>query len=185
MNNKTLCKIYFTFNKINHTFEVLFYKTLKKQKIMKARFLFPHYLKRIGIVVVIPFIVLGFMSMYNDFSFEFLFLDYQWFRKTQSDHTGNNLTNELAIIGVIIGLTLVAFSKEKFEDEYVSTLRLESLQWSMYLHFGLLILFTVLIYGSGFYTVMIYNMFTPLIIFILRFNYLLYIKPKFTQEKYD
>jgi hypothetical protein len=155
---------------------------------MKARFLFPHNLKRIGILIAIPSAFLGFLCLYKDFSIPFLTSKKPFFFALEG---GDNflgdfdLTNELAIIGTILGLILFSFSKEKYEDEYVSTLRLESLQWSMYVNFGLLVIFTMLIYGPGYYTVMIYNMFTPLIIFILRFNYLLYIKPKFTQEKYD
>jgi hypothetical protein len=154
---------------------------------MKARFLFPHNLKRIGILIAIPSAFLGFLCLYKDFSIQFLTLRKPLFFALGNDNfLGDfDLTNEFAIIGTILGLILISFSKEKYEDEYVSTLRLESLQWSMYVNFGLLMLFTILIYGSGFYTVTIYNMFTPLIIFILRFNYLLYIKPKFTQEKYD
>jgi hypothetical protein len=154
---------------------------------MKARFLFPHNLKRIGILIAIPSAFLGFLCLYKDFSIQFLTLRKPLFLALGNDNfLGDfDLTNELAIIGTILGLILISFSKEKYEDEYVSTLRLESLQWSMYLNFGFLVVFTLLVYGSNYYTVTVYNMFTPLIIFILRFNYLLYIKPKFTQEKYD
>ena len=41
----------------------------------------------------------------------------------------------------------------------------------------------LLIYVSDYDRVTIHNMFTPLIIFILRFSYLLYVKPNFQQEK--
>lgn len=86
------------------------------------------------------------------------------------------LINDIVIVGTIISLMLIAFSKEKMEDEYVSTLRLESLQWAIYCNFALLIIFTVLINGIDFFTISIYNMFTPLFFFILRFNYLLHFK---------
>ena len=152
---------------------------------MKARFLFPHNFKRIGILLSIPFTILGLLCLYKDFSFHFLVFNKPLFFSLGHDNfLGDfDLTNEFAIIGTILGLILISFSKEKLEDEYVATLRLESLQWSMYVNFALLIFSTLLIYGENYYTVTIYNMFTPLIIFILRFNYLLYIKPHFQQDK--
>ena len=155
---------------------------------MKARFLFPHYLKKVGALITIPCLFLGFLCTTQDFSFNFLTLSkpLPFILSTESSLLGEfNLTNELAIIGTILGLILISFSKERYEDEYVSILRLESLQWAMYLNFGILVISTLLVYGVDYYTITVYNMFTPLIIFILRFNYLLYIKPEFTQEKYD
>ncbi len=165
------------------------HQTLIKQEIiMKARFLFPHNFKTIGILITIPCLILGFLCMSQDFDFDFLTIrkPLPFIFNSENSLLGEfNLTNEFAIIGTILGLILVAFSKEKYEDEYVSTLRLESLQWSMYVNFAFLVIFTLLVYGVDYYAVTIYNMFTPLIIFILRFNYLLYVKPQFTQEKYD
>lgn len=149
---------------------------------MNARFLFPHYLKRVGIFIAVPFTILEIIpnNMVNlNFS-----IDITSFSKKYSWVTTDNLLiliNDVHIIGTIIGLMLIAFSKEKIEDEYVSTLRLESLQWSIYFNFALLILFTILINGFDFYTVSIYNMFTPLIFFILRFNYILHFK-SYTNE---
>jgi len=95
---------------------------------------------------------------------------------TIDNGTELNFTDEIATIGSIVGLIFIAFSKVKFEDEYVSKIRLESLQWAIYLNFGLLIIATIFIHGLAYYNVTVYNMFTPLIIFIVRFYYLILIK---------
>lgn len=68
---------------------------------------------------------------------------------------------------------MIAFSKEKNEDEYIATVRLESLQWGIYINYGLLAILTWCFYGFDYLGIMIYNMFTPLVFFILRFHYVI------------
>jgi hypothetical protein len=86
----------------------------------------------------------------------------------------NNLTNELAGLGAIVGLLLIAFSKERVEDEMISRLRLDALQWSIYANYLILAVAILTIYDGAFLTVMIYNMFTVLLVFIGRFRWLLH-----------
>jgi fatty acid desaturase len=69
---------------------------------------------------------------------------------------------------------LVGFSKEKEEDEFIRELRLSSLLWAVLISYALLLLAFLTIYGFAFFSVMVYNMFTVLVIFIIRFHYLLY-----------
>lgn len=80
------------------------------------------------------------------------------------------------IIGTvfIVGGMLVAFSREKQEDEFIAKLRLSSWMWAVLVNYILLILAFIFVYGMPFMNVMIYNMFTILILFIIRFNYLIY-----------
>jgi len=153
---------------------------------MEPRFLFPHRFKLICWIIAIPSIILGLFVLINDLHFDFLTvkLPFNYFFADEflsSDEKGNefsifNFTDEIATIGSIVGLLLIAFSKVKYEDEYVSKLRLESLQWAVYVNFFLLIMSTILIHGMSYYSVIVYNMFTPLIIFIIRFYYLLFLK---------
>lgn len=157
---------------------------------MEARFLFPQRYKLIGWVIAIPSLVLGILIMFGDFEIDLLTIKLPFkYVFTDSITIGNNktnmeeevsilnLTDEIASVGTIIGLLLIAFSRVKIEDEYVSKIRLESLQWAIYLNFGLLILATIFIHGGLFFSIIIYNMFTPLIFFIIRFHYILFIKP--------
>lgn len=156
---------------------------------MEPRFLFPHRFKTIGWLIAIPSLILGCFTLFNDFYFNFLTfkLPFKYIfsdtftQSTSVAHVNDevselNFTDEIATVGSIIGLLLVAFSKVKTEDEYVSKVRLESLQWAIYLNFALLILATLLVHGLSYFHVVIINMFTPLIIFIVRFYYLLLVK---------
>jgi FlaA1/EpsC-like NDP-sugar epimerase len=86
----------------------------------------------------------------------------------------SNLTNELALAGVIIGLMIIVFAREKIEDEYISLMRLKCLQWSVLISFVILFILNFVFYGGSFYIVLIYNMFTIPLIFIAKFNYSLY-----------
>ena len=162
---------------------------------MKSRFLFPHRFKLIGWIIAIPALILGGFVLFNDLSFDFLTFKLPfnyYFTHTFVSGTSQtnfkdevsqfNFTDEIAAIGSIIGLILVAFSKVKTEDEYVTVTRLESLQWAIYLNFGLLILATLLIHGFGYFQVTIFNMFTPLVFFVVRFHFILFLKPRFEKN---
>jgi hypothetical protein len=165
---------------------------------MEPRFLFPHRYKAIGWLIAIPSLILGIFVLFNDFSFDFLTVQLPfkyYFSDTftlgsskihgTDEVSALNFTDEIATIGSIIGLLFVAFSKVKIEDEYVSKIRLESLQWAIYFNFALLILATFFVHGMSYFQVIIFNMFTPLIFFIVRFNYILYIKPSFEAKNID
>ncbi len=97
-----------------------------------------------------------------------------------------NITNTIIGILFIVGALLVSFSKEKFEDEFIANLRQTSLLWAVLVNYILLLLAFIFIYGTPFFSVMVYNMFTVLIIFIIRFNYVLYRNSKSVlSEKYN
>ena len=66
---------------------------------------------------------------------------------------------------------LAIFSKEKVEDEMVRQLRLNSLLVALYINYAVLIVCSLFVYGLDFLYVMIYNMFTILLIFMVVFRY--------------
>ncbi len=86
----------------------------------------------------------------------------------------NNIFDEIISLMIIIGGLLVSFSRERDEDELTSKIRSESLIWAIVLNYTLLLLSVIFLYGFSFFGIMVYNMFTPLIFFILRFNWLLW-----------
>lgn len=162
---------------------------------MKSRFLFPHRFKLIGWIIAIPSLILGGFVLFNDLSFDFLTikLPFKYYfsdsfvtglSKTHfNDEVSTlNFTDEIAAIGSIVGLILISFSKVKIEDEYVTITRLESLQWAIYFNFGLLILATIFVHGMAYFQVIIFNMFTPLVFFIIRFYFILFLKPRFEKK---
>ncbi|CAH0995452.1 hypothetical protein EMA8858_01575 [Emticicia aquatica] len=159
---------------------------------MEPRFLFPHRFKLIGWILAIPSIILGLFVLFDDLHFDFLTfkIPFKYLFADEflsSNDKGNtfsvfNFTDEIATIGTIVGLLFIAFSKLKLEDEYVSKIRLESLQWAIYFNFVALILATIFIHGMTYFNVVIYNIFTPLIFFIVRFYYILLVKPRFDEK---
>ena len=64
--------------------------------------------------------------------------------------------------------------KEKQEDEFLSQIRLESLVWATYINYAVLAFSILFIHGMAFFDVMVFNMFTILIFFLVRYNWRLY-----------
>ncbi|MCB0469680.1 MAG: hypothetical protein KDC51_03485, partial [Flavobacteriaceae bacterium] len=86
----------------------------------------------------------------------------------------NTITDELVSLLIIIGGLLVGFSKEKVEDEFIYKLRKDSLVWAILFNYFILIATILLVYDLTFFHILVFNMFTPLVFFIIRFNFLKY-----------
>lgn len=157
-----------------------------KFTIMNRSLLLPHRFKKIGWMILVPATIIGIILVVGDF-------DTKWFSarvfaffsddiKSGEFVTGKSIftfiktdiTNTFVGVLFLVGALLTAFSKEKHEDEYIDKLRLSSLLWAVWVNYLLLLLAFIFVYGFSFLNVMIYNMFTILIIFIARFNYILY-----------
>ena len=145
---------------------------------MKLNYLFPHRFKRIGLMILIPFIFLGlYIINYDvepeifDFNVPAVFVDEIMGEKFVFGMTENNILNEIVGVVLILSFLMVAFSKEKQEDELIAKIRLDSLVWATYVNYGVLLLSMLFIYGMSFFWVMIFNMFTILLFFIVRFNW--------------
>ncbi len=140
---------------------------------MKKRLLLPHGCRAIGYLLLVPFLALGVAYMGWDYTISWLAFHDK--HKAGIDlFTNQNFTDELITIGLILSLVLIAFSKEKIEDEAIQFFRLEALQWAVYANYLVLILAVLFCYGGLFFTVMTINLFTVLFIFIARFRFVLY-----------
>lgn len=84
----------------------------------------------------------------------------------------NSILDELIALAIIFGGLLVGFSREKIEDEFIYKLRKDSLVWAILVNYIVLILAILFVYELSFFDVLVFNMFTPLIFFIVRFNFL-------------
>ena len=80
----------------------------------------------------------------------------------------------MAIIGLIISLFLIGFSKVKEEDEMIYTIRAEAMRISIYINYLLIIIATLFIYDWDYLGVMAYNLFTPLLIYVSVFHFKLF-----------
>ncbi|MGI6323619.1 MAG: hypothetical protein ACOXZO_09935 [Bacteroidales bacterium] len=148
---------------------------------MKTNYLFPNRFKKIGWLLFIPGIILGivYLIYQSDISLfdikvfaiaeKVIFNDADFFTISE-----NNVLDEISSILLIIGALLIAFSKEKTEDEFISKIRLESLVWATYINYAILILAIIFVYDMTFFWVLVFNMFTLLVFFLIRFNWALY-----------
>lgn len=84
-----------------------------------------------------------------------------------------NATPTLTAFFILLGSLLLIFSKQKVEDEYVSSMRLNALLWAVLVNQIVLLLFTIFVYGEPYFNVLLYNLFTIPIIFLIRFYYVL------------
>jgi hypothetical protein len=148
---------------------------------MKTNYLFSSNFKKIGWFLFVTGIILG--LIYFIYQSEPTFLnvnvltiaEQSLFSKTSFfSITKTNLFDEIIGLFLIIGSTFIAFSKEKSEDEFISKIRLESLVWATYINYAILTLTIIFVYDLVFFWVLVFNMFTILIFFIIRFNWVLY-----------
>ena len=125
---------------------------------MRSSLLLPYKYKFIGAALLVLSLALGIPVRFWDFQLESLM----------------NFTDEIALTGIILGLLFIAFAREKKEDEFINRTRLESWQWAVLINYILLLIATWAIHGLAFIDVMMYNMLTIPIIFIVRFHYVMY-----------
>jgi len=157
---------------------------------METRFLLSNKFKLIGWIILIPSTVLGIFQIIYLTGFGLgsglKFLDLKVFTIYSSSFApwgGTSVIfgfDKVNIMGTIIGIlfilgaVMVAFAKEKHEDEFIAKIRLESFMWATYINYAILLFCFLFFYGTGFMYVMIFNMFTIIILFIVRFNYVLH-----------
>lgn len=148
---------------------------------MNSITLFSNKLKNVGWFIFIPSMILGILFIFGKFQFSEIQLPVFYYSGFPFDNNDSgflrqanvDLFSNLIGILIIIGGVLVGFSKEKIEDEYISSLRLRSMFWSMAVTYTIVLILFFTLFGAVFFTVMIVTIFMPLILYVFRFNYLL------------
>ena len=143
-------------------------------KNMKNKFLLPANFRLIGWITFLFFFALSIATECAGFSipgFQIYYTD---------DYTSNyyNLTNEFAFAGTIIGLLMISFARHINEDELISKIRLESWQWAVVINYGILLILNFTYYSLGFVFIVTMNVFTLLLVYIIRFYHSLYLLNK-------
>lgn len=148
---------------------------------MKSNYLFPNRFKKIGWFLFVPSVILGILLLTGVLKINFLgvkvfaiLADPELLKTKFFTITENNILDEIIGILLIVGALFIAFSKEKSEDEFIAKIRLESLVWATYVNYAILIFTIIFIYDLSFFIVLVCNMFTMLIFFVIRFNWALY-----------
>ncbi|MDU8887201.1 hypothetical protein RXV94_13600 [Yeosuana sp. MJ-SS3] len=147
---------------------------------MQTNYLLPNKYKILGWVLFTIGLAFGIFLLLNEYESDLLnakvlAIYYEGIFDSQDGFfkiINNNIVDELATICIIIGGLIVGFTKEKIEDEFIYKLRKDSLVWAIIVNYLILIFTIVFIYNMTFFHVLVLNMFTPLIFFIIRFNFL-------------
>lgn len=132
---------------------------------MKTRFLFPYWCRYLGYGLFLVHVPITMFSKQLGF-------EHSASADNQDLLSSHHIFFMLTTLLMALGLFLAAFSKEKIEDEQISQLRLDSLQWAIYLNYALLLI--VLIFTTDIHDVLFLNLIVPLVFFIIRFRWVIF-----------
>ena len=135
---------------------------------MKNKLLMPAQYKKIRWVVFVTTTIAfaGFVK----FEWEPSILNFTYGNSITGGTAKTNLLKEIIFTSWMIGLIMIAFSKEKREDEFIAYLRLSSWQYSVIASLLISIIGTWSIYGLNYLTFAGLNMLTAPLAFIVIFN---------------
>jgi hypothetical protein len=150
---------------------------------MKASYLLPHKYKIVGWILFILGLVTGSIIVFGGYELDILkvnvlsIYDEGGFLGLEGEEgffniIENSILDELAALSTIIGGLLVGFTKEKVEDEFIYKLRNDSLVWAIIFNYMILVFTILFVYEFTFFHVLVFNMFTPLLFFVFRFNFI-------------
>lgn len=143
-----------------------------------VNYLFPNKYKKLGYILFVSGVILYLLERFFDIKLETtifkMYNDRFLGSTTWFDWSIDDISNELAIILLLLGSIFSLFSKEQVEDEFITKIRLESLVLGIYLNIGILIATTLTIYGTFYLSAIIYSVFTYLIFSFIIFHYKLY-----------
>lgn len=136
-------------------------------------FLLPYYFKIIGIGLLLIGII--FSVFYLKFDFKYttsvfalisIYLENRFFVVTQT-----NIIDELILILFVIGFGLLVFSKEKNEVESHIVLREKAIVKASIANIIFILISIIFIYGGGFLGVLVLNLFTVFVFYLLFFYF--------------
>lgn len=161
---------------------------------MKSIYLFPNKLKIPALVIFIISLLLIILQ-YSGIKTEINTTVFAFVSDTVIFPTGNNIYfsfdkqdiyNEILDCSFFISGIILAFSKEKIEDEMITFIRLKSLVYTTYFIFSLLILGEIFIYGLSFLNVIMGFLYFFVILANLFYYTKLFIyKKQFSYENED
>nr|MBS0038331.1 hypothetical protein [Saprospiraceae bacterium] len=137
--------------------------------------LLPQRYHLIGWIFLLIFLPLGLGVLFWEVEFDFFNLYFPWregggifdLPKTE------NLTNEIAALGVLLGLVFICLARTKNEDEFIGLLRLKSWHTAIIVYAVVLGLTIVFIYGIEFFRVLVICIYLPFVFFYIRFRWFL------------
>lgn len=141
--------------------------------------LFSHKTRIVGYLCLIPAILLFIAKGIFKLDLEFLyvpvfavvssFIETKYFFWMHS-----NISEELFAFSLIIGMTLIALSKEKQESDEINNLRLKAFSFALIINGAFLLFGLAFFYGISALYILTINLFSFLFLYILIFKILFY-----------
>jgi hypothetical protein len=124
-----------------------------------------------GIVLSVAGTISALLYTLFDFRFKMpVFAFYSSYLETRFFTTiRTNFAEEVTLLLLIAGLSLIIFSKEKKEYEGIEKLRLKALARALLLNNIFLFLSTLFVYGTGFITILVINIFSLQLLYLAFF----------------
>jgi len=134
--------------------------------------LLPNKYKLPGIIIIVAGVIMTILFFTIDFRFEVpvlaiisSYMETKFFAVFTT-----NFADELIILTLLTGLALVSFSQEQNETELLKTFRIKAVTKTAVINTIFMAFSVVFIYGTGFMSVMIADIFLPFVIYIVTFN---------------
>ena len=145
---------------------------------MKQNYLLPHGFKRVGLIMLVPFLAACIWLLCGPCEGDWFTVDVpalftldlastsEWFGMTVTDPV-----NEICMLGLMVSLVFIALSREKDEDEMTAVVRMQSFVWSFWCTAILLLVAILFVYDYAFLLFAFASMFVCFILYICKFNY--------------
>ena len=145
---------------------------------MKQNYLLPHGFKRVGLIMLVPFLAACIWLLCGPCEGDWFTVDVpalftldlastsEWFGMTATDPV-----NEICMLGLLVSLVFIALSREKDEDEMTAVVRMRSFVWSFWCTAILLLVAILFVYDYAFLLFAFASMFVCFILYICKFNY--------------
>lgn len=134
---------------------------------MRPRFLFPYWCRYLGWGLVIAHVPMSIIGRANGMINP---LDNP--PANAALFTGEHLFFICTSLVMATGLFIVAFSREKVEDEQIWQIRMDSLRLAIFVNYLVLIASLIFVYDIA--HILELNLWVPLIFFIIRFRWVIF-----------
>ena len=146
---------------------------------MKNDLLLPARLKPLGLTFLLTGLFLLLLRYQFNYKPGFLnvkmFAIYTYYIESKSfTVVSNQMIEEFGAIFALVGLSLLAFSREKLEITAYETLRLRAFMVASYINLGFIIISLLFFFGFGFVGALTLYMGVWMISFLLVFRFLIY-----------
>ena len=145
---------------------------------MKQNYLLPHGFKRVGLIMLVPFLAACIWLLCGPCEGDWFLVDVpalftldiastsEWFGMTVTDPV-----NEICMLGLLASLVFLALSKERDEDEMTAVVRMQSFVWSFWCTAVLMLVAILFVYDLAFMYFAFASVFVCFIMYICKFNY--------------